>query len=127
MLWTLLTAFVFAGVRGATAATNAGPTSCVSFDINWNLLAFGFSGKDYNVGTQDTWTSSSGMYDGYIFCVSFIQVLTAHSPDRNYDAGTAVSPVLSATSQRRSLITRLCRPFNSPNARCFLSEVSYST
>ena len=44
----------------AAAAATAGPSGCVSFDINWNLLAFGFNGKDYNAGTQDTWSSSSG-------------------------------------------------------------------
>lgn len=31
--------------------------SCVAFDVNWNLLAFGFNGKDYNAGTQDSWAS----------------------------------------------------------------------
>ncbi|KAF8621239.1 hypothetical protein AX15_007951 [Amanita polypyramis BW_CC] len=36
------------------AIANSG---CVAFDIYWNLLAFGFNGKDYNAGTQDTWTS----------------------------------------------------------------------
>ncbi|KAF8341863.1 hypothetical protein F5887DRAFT_975338 [Amanita rubescens] len=36
------------------AIANSG---CVAFDIFWNLLAFGFGGKDYNAGTQDTWTS----------------------------------------------------------------------
>jgi hypothetical protein len=30
---------------------------CLSFDINFNLLAFGFNGKDLNVGTQDVWAS----------------------------------------------------------------------
>ncbi|PPQ90706.1 hypothetical protein CVT25_005014 [Psilocybe cyanescens] len=60
MLWSLLTAFVVAGIHGvATAASTAGPAACVTFDINWNLLAFGFNGKDYNAGTQDTWGSSS--------------------------------------------------------------------
>ncbi|KAF8181611.1 hypothetical protein BJ912DRAFT_608465 [Pholiota molesta] len=60
MLWSLLTAVVFAGVHGAAAA---GPSGCVSFDINWNLLAFGFNGKDYNAGTQDTWTTSTAPTD----------------------------------------------------------------
>jgi len=36
------------------AVANSG---CVAFDISWNLLAFGFNGKDYSAGTQDTWTS----------------------------------------------------------------------
>ncbi|KAJ6551441.1 hypothetical protein B0H19DRAFT_1157654 [Mycena capillaripes] len=31
--------------------------SCIAFDTNWNLLAFGFNGKDYNAGTSDTWAS----------------------------------------------------------------------
>jgi hypothetical protein len=32
-------------------------SSCIAFDASWNLLAFGFGGKDYDAGTQDTWTS----------------------------------------------------------------------
>jgi len=34
-------------------------SSCVAFDTAWNLLAFGFNGKDYNAGTQDTWGSGN--------------------------------------------------------------------
>ena len=34
-------------------------SSCVAFDINWNLLAFGFNGKDYNAGTMDTWATGA--------------------------------------------------------------------
>ncbi|TFK90320.1 hypothetical protein K466DRAFT_638163 [Polyporus arcularius HHB13444] len=30
---------------------------CVAFDIDFNLLAFGFGGKDFNAGPQDSWTS----------------------------------------------------------------------
>ena len=30
---------------------------CVTFDASFNLLAFGLDGKDWNAGTQDTWTS----------------------------------------------------------------------
>lgn len=59
MLWSLLTILAVAGISGAApTASPAGPSACVTFDINWNLLAFGFNGKDYNAGTQDTWTSS---------------------------------------------------------------------
>ncbi len=77
MFWTLLTAFVAASVSSAAASTNQGPTACVSFDINWNLLAFGFNGKDYNVGTQDAWTSSGGV------CCAFLRrrFLTVCRPD----------------------------------------------
>ena len=30
---------------------------CVTFDVDFNLLAFGFGGKDWNAGQQDTWTT----------------------------------------------------------------------
>lgn len=36
---------------------------CLAFDINWNLLAFGLDGKDWNAGTQDTWTGSGQAID----------------------------------------------------------------
>ncbi|PFH53397.1 hypothetical protein AMATHDRAFT_55341 [Amanita thiersii Skay4041] len=32
-------------------------SACVAFDVHWNLLAFGFNGKDYDASTQDTWGS----------------------------------------------------------------------
>jgi len=32
-------------------------SSCVAFDVNWNLLAFNFDGKDYNAGVQESWNS----------------------------------------------------------------------
>jgi len=34
-------------------------SSCIAFDVRWNLLAFGFNGKDYNAGTKDTWGSGA--------------------------------------------------------------------
>jgi hypothetical protein len=40
-------------LAGVASAAN----SCLAFDINWNLLAFGFNGKDYNAGTMDTWAT----------------------------------------------------------------------
>ena len=30
---------------------------CVVFDANFNLLAFGFDGKDYSAGQQSSWSS----------------------------------------------------------------------
>lgn len=39
----------------AGAASAGSP--CIAFDISWNLLAFGFNGKDYNAGPQNTWAS----------------------------------------------------------------------
>lgn len=41
-----------------TGVANAG-CSCVAFDTQWNLLAFGFNGKDYIAGTQDKWSSGT--------------------------------------------------------------------
>jgi hypothetical protein len=43
-------------ILSASTVVLAG-TSCVAFDVTWNLLAFGFAGKDYNAGTQDNWAS----------------------------------------------------------------------
>ncbi|KAF9444643.1 hypothetical protein P691DRAFT_807022 [Macrolepiota fuliginosa MF-IS2] len=34
-------------------------SSCVAFDVQWNLLAFNFGGKDFNAGTQDAWTQGT--------------------------------------------------------------------
>jgi len=34
-------------------------SQCVVSDSNWNLYAFGFNGKDYSLGTQDSWSSGS--------------------------------------------------------------------
>jgi hypothetical protein len=34
-------------------------SSCVAFDSNWNLLAFGLDGKDWNASTQGTWASGT--------------------------------------------------------------------
>ena len=31
---------------------------CIAFDANFNLLTFGFGNKDWNAGTQDTWSGS---------------------------------------------------------------------
>ncbi|KAG2339661.1 hypothetical protein BDR05DRAFT_576998 [Suillus weaverae] len=41
----------------SSATVRASP--CVAFDANWNLLAFGLNGKDWNAGTQDTWSSTA--------------------------------------------------------------------
>lgn len=59
-LLTTITLVALHTSSAVAAAAAASPSACVAFDINWNLLAFGFNGKDYNAGTQDAWTSSSG-------------------------------------------------------------------
>ncbi|KAJ7815030.1 hypothetical protein B0H14DRAFT_2848845 [Mycena olivaceomarginata] len=40
-----------------TAPTALAGSSCIAFDAGFELLAFGFGGKDYNVGTSDQWAS----------------------------------------------------------------------
>lgn len=40
----------------ASAAVKAKP--CITFDVSWNLLAFGLDGKDWSAGTQGTWSGS---------------------------------------------------------------------
>ncbi|KAF7303757.1 hypothetical protein MIND_00605300 [Mycena indigotica] len=42
-----------------SAPTALAGSSCIAFDTAWNLLAFGFNGKDYNAGTSNTWASGS--------------------------------------------------------------------
>lgn len=56
MLRSLAAASLFLlSLASAASATS----SCVAFDISWNLLAFNFEGKDYNAGTQDSWGSGA--------------------------------------------------------------------
>jgi len=38
-------------------------SSCLSFDIYFNLHAFGFNGKDWNAGTQDLWANATNATD----------------------------------------------------------------
>ncbi|KAI6006930.1 hypothetical protein EDD15DRAFT_2115260, partial [Pisolithus albus] len=46
-----------------SASTTVTARPCVAFDSNWNLLAFNLDGKDWNAGTQDTWTGSGKASD----------------------------------------------------------------
>ena len=58
-----LFALSFAAPASSTPTPNSTNTAaCVSFDLNWNLLAFGFNGKDYNAGTKDTWGSGKVLF-----------------------------------------------------------------
>lgn len=54
-LLTSLLAFAFV----ANEVDVAYATPCVAFDINFNLYAFGFGGKDFQLGTQDKWSSGA--------------------------------------------------------------------
>lgn len=66
MLAPLLTiATLFAAAPAAVRAS-----ACVAFDINWNLLAFGLDGKDWDASTQDQW--GSGMSDFYVPSMLFV-------------------------------------------------------
>ncbi|KAI5990373.1 hypothetical protein EDC04DRAFT_2513423, partial [Pisolithus marmoratus] len=46
-----------------SASTTVNARPCVAFDANWNLLAFGLDGKDWNAGLQATWTGSGQASD----------------------------------------------------------------
>lgn len=52
---TLVPLFILAISRAPSVLASP----CVAFNINWELLAFGFDGKDYNAGTQDQWASGT--------------------------------------------------------------------
>lgn len=56
-MFTLSLPTIVALFLSSSTAVHASP--CVAFDINWNLLAFGLDGKDWNAGTQDTWASGA--------------------------------------------------------------------
>lgn len=72
MIWPLLTAFVVASMQGTAMAATAGPSACVTFDIFWNLLAFGFNGKDYSLGGQNTWSSGLFNFHSYQSATSIL-------------------------------------------------------
>jgi hypothetical protein len=55
MLTSLFLTFVTLFVSPASVRAS----SCVTFDANWNLLAFGLDGKDWNAGTQNNWASGT--------------------------------------------------------------------
>ena len=40
-----------------TSVHRAAAEPCIAMDTSFNLLVFGVDGKDYNLGTQDSWTS----------------------------------------------------------------------
>jgi len=53
---SLLPTFVALYFFSSTAVRGS---PCVTFDAKWNLLAFGFDGKDWNAGQQNTWASGT--------------------------------------------------------------------
>ena len=63
---TLVAIHTSCAAAAALAAATAGPSGCIGFDVNWNLLAFGFNGKDYNIGTEDLWASGRKTVLGYL-------------------------------------------------------------
>ena len=59
---TFVTLFV------STTFVRASP--CVTFDANWNLLAFSLDGKDWNAGTQDSWANGTSRSYPFFFLSS---------------------------------------------------------
>ena len=96
-------------------------SSCVAFDISWNLLAFGFNGKDYNAGTMDTW--SSGVASSILSSIGNSQ---SYSFTRYCHGYHCLRPAVSETLNWICYPTQTystCSPFNSPNTTCYLSQV----
>ncbi|KAG0697892.1 hypothetical protein DFH29DRAFT_991248 [Suillus ampliporus] len=82
----------------SSATVRASP--CVAFDTNWNLLAFGLNGKDWNAGTQDTWSSSTTATD----------ITASDRPSVLYFFAYPLC------------LRSLHRPFDAANTTCYLSQ-----
>jgi hypothetical protein len=65
-----LASLVLASLSSVVSAAS----SCIASDVQWNLLAFGFNGKDYNAGTQDSWAQ------GQLYVYSPLYLLFMHQP-----------------------------------------------
>lgn len=95
-------------------------SSCVAFDISWNLLAFGFNGKDYDAGTVDTWATGALELRPLLFVTDF--------PTCIFQALRRILPRLVG---RKWILKQMDAvhhihsnsPFNGPNATCYLSQV----
>ena len=114
-------------------------TPCIAFDINWNLLAFGLDGKDWNAGTQDTWASGTSRIIFLLFfplCSVLTSVLSFYP--LIFGSGNMQAPLLTLPprgvrefwSFRGSELvwsllntTYIFRPFDGANTACFLSQV----
>jgi hypothetical protein len=68
-------------------------SSCVAFDVSWNLLAFGLDGQDWNAGAEETWASGTSRMTFLIFPSA---VLSARVDDNvpNLQAPLLTSPLL---------------------------------
>lgn len=85
-----LTSLLLLAVSSVASAAN----SCVAFDVQWNLLAFNFGGKDYDVGAQDTWAQGQLL----VFFSRHLHDPSAGSlrhSNRHYGSRTTVRPVFS--------------------------------
>lgn len=58
---------LFASVSLLLFALSQSPvhaSPCLTFDVNFNLLALGYGDKDWNAGTQDVWaTGQSSLFN----------------------------------------------------------------
>jgi hypothetical protein len=85
---TLATLFLF-----SSAAVRA--SSCIAFDVSWNLLAFGLDGKDWNAGAQATWASgASRMMTFHSFSHVLSALMLASFRVPNLQAPLLTSPLL---------------------------------
>ncbi|KAF8815888.1 hypothetical protein BYT27DRAFT_7209346 [Phlegmacium glaucopus] len=97
----------------ALAASTRGP-GCVTFDIRWGLLAFGFNRKDYYAGAQDTWSSSGSLtlllLVGRRWMVVFLNL---YCNDTTGDPTQSTRPVTSpSTWSTQQVVTPLTGTFD---------------
>ncbi|KAF8503018.1 hypothetical protein BU17DRAFT_58622 [Hysterangium stoloniferum] len=70
--------FLITFLAAALFATEVEARPCVAFDAKFNLYAFGFGGKDFQLGTQDKW--SSGVFTQYHSAVTGTEITTTGRP-----------------------------------------------
>lgn len=58
MLSSFFQTAISVALLSLTLSRGVDATACIAFDSNFELYAFGFGGKDFQIGTQDAWSSS---------------------------------------------------------------------
>ena len=108
--------FTLAAPTTSTSTWSTPPAS--AFDTKWSLLAFGFHGKDYNAGTQETWGSGS--------CSFYLQEIGCkvyYRSHRYYQVWPTVSAFSSEYSFLQSVLTYLLQSLQLTNTTCYLSQM----
>jgi hypothetical protein len=103
---------------------------CVSFDVSWNLLAFGFQGKDWNAGQQDSWTTSQSSFNhppaltetsNSTLLTTFVSPCS-HRFDRHHYHWPSVSIPLLSIHIKDAQTNLYDSPFDGANTTCYLAQ-----